>query len=236
MNDPHTSAGNGFRNLLRASSDDLPHPNQGGPDGADAGNDPLPKILQRLLGASMTMEGGQGGQGGNGNQRGFPPGLDAMLGAAGAAGAAGPEQGGQRLGRDKTQSSNRSGYAWNIAHASFALALGVCMVSMTAFNGAQFLRRDEGTATKNEVGIRFFWAFATAQLVLQSTRYFLERDRTPVTDEGWMNIIAGILPEPWRGRALLLSRYSVIYGTVVQDAMVVVFVLGCVAWWQGAVA
>ena len=118
----------------------------------------------------------------------------------------------------------------------FALSLGVYMVYMTAFNGAQFSRPDDSKGTEPGVRARFFWAFATTQLILQSTRYFLERDRGPMRTEGWMSMAAEAFPEPWRGWALLLGRYSLIWSTVVQDAMVVIFVLGCVAWCKGAFA
>lgn len=178
----------------------------------------------------MTMDGEREGQGGIGDRGGLPPGLAAMLGAVGATR---PEQ---EIGLGGEQPSNRSGYAWTIVHALSALALGIYMVFTTAFDGARFSQRDDSGVTGTEVGIRFFWAFATAQLVLQSTRYFLERDRGPARGGGWMNMVVGVFPEPWRSRALLLSRYSVIYSTIVQDAMVVVFVLGSVAWWDGAVS
>lgn len=229
LKEPHASAEDEIRRLLRGPANNTPpHPNDdGSPFGAGVDNDPFPRILQQLVGGSMAMDGGRGG---SGDQGGLPPGLAAMLGAVGNAG---PEQG---LGNGEKQPSNRSGYAWRITHALFALALGVYMVFMTAFNGARLSRRDNDGATETEVRVRFFWAFATAQLVLQSTRYFLERDRGPVRGEGWMSMVAGVFPEPWRSRTLLLSRYSVIYSTVVQDAMVVVFVLGCVTWWGGAVA
>ena len=207
------------------------HPNgDGSLFGAGFGNDPFPRILQQLVGGSVAIDGERGWQEGGGEQSGLSQGLAAMLGAVGAAV---PEPG---LAHKEKQPSSRFGYVWRVTHALFALGLGVCIVFMTAFNGTQFSRRDDEGATGTEVGVQFFWAFATAQLVLQSTRYFLERDRGPMRGEGWMNMVAGAFPEPWRGRALLLSRYSLMFSTVLQDAMVVVFVLGCVTWWEGAVA
>lgn len=188
-------------------------------------------MLQQLMGGSAVIgEGRRRGQRGGGNQGGLTPGLAAMLGGAEGAES---EQG---LGQGQRQPSDRSAYAWRVIHAFLALALGVYMVSMTAFSGARFSRRAEGGTVGNDVGVRFFWAFATTQLTLQSTRYFLERGQAPVSHGGWFGMVLGILPEPWRGWVLLLSRYSVIYSTVVQDAMVVVFVLGCAAWWVGTVA
>lgn len=178
----------------------------------------------------MPTDGQRRGQEGSGDQTGLPHGLSAMLGAVGAAG---PEQG---LGYEEKQSNNKFGSVWRMTHALFALALGVYMVYMTAFNGSQFSRPDNDRATESGLRARFFWAFATTQLILQSTRYFLEPDRGHTRAEGRMSMVAGAFPEPWRGRALLLGRYSLIWSTVVQDAMVVIFVLGGVAWWEGAIA
>lgn len=220
------------RRLLRGPTGYTPpHPNgDGSLFGAGVGNDPFPRILQQLVGGLMTPDGERPGQIGRGDQSGFPQGMATMLGTLGAAS---PEQG---LGHEEKQRNDTFRYVWRITHALFALALGVYMVVMTAFNGAQFSRRDNGGAIRAEPGVQFFWAFATAQLVLQSTRYFLERDRGPARGEGWMSMLAGAFPEPWRGRTLLLSRYSLMCTTVGQDAMVVIFVLGCVTWWGGAVA
>lgn len=222
LKDAEASAEDEIRRLLRGPVDRTPPLDDGSSQfGMNVANDLFPNVLQQLMGGSTVMEGGRG-QGGNRDQGGLPPGLAAMLGVDG------PSQG-------EKQPSNKSKYMWNIAHAFGALALGVYMVFITAFDGAQFSRWDDNRAVKAEAGVRFFWAFVTAQLVLQSSRYYLERDRGALSGEGWMNMIAGIVPEPWRSRALLFSRYSVICSTVMQDAMVVVFVLGCMAWWEGAI-
>lgn len=220
------------RRLLRGpTGNNPPHSNSDGSLlGAGVGNDSFPRILQHLVGSSMATDEGRREQRCSGDQSGLPQGLAAMLGAVGATG---PEEGPSY---EEKQSNNKFGYVWRITHALFALALGICMVSMTPFNGAQFSRWEDSEATRAELGVRFFWAFATAQLILQSTRYFLEGDQGPVRGEGWMGMVAGAFPEPWRRRTLLLSRYSLICSTVVQDAMVVIFVLGCVTWWEGAVA
>lgn len=232
MNNPPASVENDIRQLLRGPPDHAPREpdSEEGLFGPGGSNDPMTRMLQQLMGESMTVGGGRGGQGGSRHQGGLPPSLASMLGGVEGVG---PEQG---FGLGEKAQNDRSGYAWRIAHALFALGLGVYMVFMTAFNGAEFSRREDGEAVRNGVGIRFFWAFATAQLVLQSTRYFLERGGAPPRNGGWLNMAAGIFPEPWRGWALLLSRYSAIYSTVVQDAMIVVFVLGCVSWWVGEVA
>ena len=48
-------------------------------------------------------------------------------------------------------------------------------------------------------------------------------------------MVGGMLREPYRTWLMLASRYSRIWSTVVEDGMVVVFVVGLVAWWRGAV-
>lgn len=227
--EPQASTDNEVRRLLRGPiGNNPPYPNgDSNLFGAGVGNGTFPRILRQLVEGSTPKDGRRGGQEGNRDQSGLPQGLAAMLDIIGAPG---PER------SEEKQSNHKFGYIWRIMHGLFALALSVYIVFMTAFDGAQFSRLDNGRATELEVGFRFFWAFATAQLVLQSTRYFIERGQRPVGAAGWLSMVAGAFPEPWQGRALLLSRYSFICSTIVQDAMVVIFVLGCVTWWEGVVS
>lgn len=202
------------------------------------------KMLQQLMG-------GGGGEGGGGKlPAGLPPGMAAMLGGLmppSASAGGGFAQSGE-LADDK---KNDDGYLWKIVHAIFALGLGIYITAMTTFSGAKsssLLSSASSsvsgvtTTTTADVHIdevrgeevrRFFWAFATAELLLQSTRFFLEKGR--VSRSGWVGVLIGVLPEPWKGYLALGTRYGGIYTTVVQDAMAVLFVLGCVAWWKGAV-
>lgn len=176
------------------------------------------RMLQQMMGASGMPSRDEGGDGR------LPPGLAAMLGGGGAGGGA-------RL-PPLQQKSNENAYRWKILHALLALALGIYITSVTTFSGARFSQGGLRTAGVDDVGVRFFWGFATAELVLQSSRFFLERG--VVSEEGVVGFLMGILPEPWKGWVALASRYSGIYTTIMQDGMVVVFVLGCVAWWKGA--
>jgi len=77
-----------------------------------------------------------------------------------------------------------------------------------------------------------FWMFAGAELVLQGSRMVLERAEGREMG-GWVGMMGGMLPEPWRGWVRLGMRYRGIWGTVVEDGMVVVWVVGCVGWWRG---
>ena len=178
------------------------------------------KMLQQLMGAMSGAE----GQGGNG-EGGLPPGLAAMMGAGGT-GMAG-------MGGSQTKQEDTYGYLWKIAHAVFALVLGIYVTATShAFKGD--IARGGIAGAGHEGGVNVFWLFATAELVLQSSRFFLEKG-TGSQLGGWIGIVGNMLPEPWRGYVRLAARYSGIWSTVVEDGMVVVFVLGFVAWWKGAV-
>ena len=182
-------------------------------------DDPTMKMLQQLMGGIPGAD-GQGGEEG----RGLPPGLAAMLGDGGM-GTAGMGGG--------TKQEDTYGYLWRIVHAVFALVLGVYVIATShAFNGD--VSRGGIVGAGHEGGANAFWLFATAELVLQSSRFFLEK-RTGNQLGGWIGIVGNMLPEPWRGYVRLAARYSGIWSTVVEDAMVIVFILGCTAWWKGAI-
>lgn len=205
-----------IRQLLRSAPppEDAPGQQQG--EGQD---DSMVRMLQQMMGGMPGMQEGVPG--------GLPPGLGALLGEGGPNL---PDTPGQRK---RGEEEDTYGYLWKIVHAIFALLLGIYMIVMTTFNGAEFSRAEtlSGSA-EGEVGKRLFWIFATVELVLQGSRYMLEKGET--SRPGWMGMLMQVLPEPWRTYAGLVARYSGIWTTIVEDAMVVVFVLGCVAWWKGA--
>lgn len=124
-----------------------------------------------------------------------------------------------------------SAYLWRIVHAVFALALGLYIAASGTFNGSKLSRSE--SFSESDFGPRLFYIFATAEVVLQSSRYFVEKGRLQGT--GWLATIAnsGLVPQPWANYISMAGRYAVIWQTVVADAMVVVFVLGCLAWWNG---
>jgi hypothetical protein len=140
------------------------------------------------------------------------------------------------LPRDDSQHSGSAmhAYVWKALHACFAIALAIYIVVTTSFVGTRAARRQEPPAVHVAPGIsgvNFFWLFATIELLLQSTRFFLEKGRAP--QESWLGKIARLLPPPFAGYLAVSARYSVIYTMIVQDGMLIVFVLGCVAWWNG---
>jgi hypothetical protein len=131
-------------------------------------------------------------------------------------------------------------YLWRIVHAVFALSLGLYIALTTPFTGTKFERERSGFQSNlagvdgtplTTSSIHFFYMFATAEVLLQSSRFWLEKGR--VQHGGILGTIMGFLPQPWSGYLALILRYSRIWTTVSGDAMVLVFVLGVCAWLRG---
>ena len=82
-------------------------------------------------------------------------------------------------------------------------------------------------------GKRLFLIFCTAELLLQSSRYFAEKGQ--LQGNGMFAKVAnsGMVPEPWAGYVRIIGRYVAIAQTIFADAMVIIFVFGVLAWWQG---
>ncbi|MCJ1312311.1 hypothetical protein MMC25_005985 [Agyrium rufum] len=234
-----------LQDLLRFQGGPPPNGSQPGFGGGNGGppgdeDDPIMRMMQQMLG-------GLGGGGGmnpdgtpaDGQTPQLPPALAAMLGATGPGAGASSE----------SLPQNTSGNLWRIVHflAAFSLSLYILLSPShsssssgsggSSFTGTHLSRTapppSDETSMTNIISTPFFWIFATVELLLQSTRFMLEKGRP--AQGGMVGMAANFLPEPWRGRLLLVSRYAGIWSTVVEDGMVVVFVLGCVAWWQGEV-
>ncbi|KAL6717456.1 hypothetical protein ACLMJK_005371 [Lecanora helva] len=206
-----------IRALLRSA--DPQSTSQEQPQSDDS--DPMFKLLQQIMGSGSSPNTTS-----SPDTAGLPPALASLL-----SGTAPPPA---------TPSAPRYAHLWRILHALFALTLGIYIIyNSHAFTGD--VTRGGLTGAGYEGGKNVFWAFATAELVLQSSRFFWERwgkDREGEVGMGvggWMGLLGGVLPEPWKGWAGLAGRYVGIWGTVVEDGMVVVWVVGVVAWWRGAV-
>ena len=190
-------------------------------------DDPMMAMLQQMMA-------GAGGPGGAGGEQ-LPPGLANLFGGAGGGmpGAPGQEQ-------MQQQAPSSSAYLWRILHFIVSLALAIYVTLNTTFTGSKrardlsHLTYKSPLSTERNFGAQLFYWFATAEVVLQSSRYFIERGR--LTQPGLMGTLSQVLPEPWAGYLRVVGRYSVIYTTVVADAMVIVFVLGVMAWWKNGAA
>ncbi|KAK4981699.1 hypothetical protein LTR66_009778 [Elasticomyces elasticus] len=182
-----------------------------GADGAQT--DPMMQMMQQMLGGGGGV-GGAPGDPNNPNPMGdLPPFLQAMMGNQ----------------QQAQQPASGTAYIWRIVHALFSLLLALYIALTSPFNGSKFSRLASSTDIASSQ--KLFYMFATAELVLQSSRYFLEKGQ--LQGGGILATVGSVLPEPWAGYLRLVGRYSTIYTTVVADAMVIVFVLGTLAWWKG---
>ncbi|KAF2724029.1 hypothetical protein K431DRAFT_282295 [Polychaeton citri CBS 116435] len=195
-------------------------------EGGNPQEDPMVKMMQQLMGG---MPGGQGqGQGGEQNIADDPmfKMMQTMMGGPSAQGTA----------KGATAPTDGRAYVWRVVHAIFAFSLAAFVALTSTFNGTQLSRTQDvydSSHGSTAIGRNFFLIFATAELVLQTTRYFLEKGQ--LQGSGWIAKIAnsGFVPEPYAGYVRTLGRYTTIYTTIVSDAMVVVFILGALAWWRG---
>ncbi|KIW06293.1 uncharacterized protein PV09_02761 [Verruconis gallopava] len=179
-------------------------------------DDPMMAMLQQMMA-------GAGEQNRDPNAQ-IPPGLASLFGALGQ------EQ------EAAQQPPTSSAYVWRILHFVISLFLALYVTLNTTFTGSKRARELSSLtytaplSLERNFSTQLFYLFATAEVVLQSSRYFIEKGR--LTQSGIMGTLSQVLPEPWAGYVRVVGRYSVIYTTVVADAMVVVFVLGVMAWWK----
>lgn len=184
------------------------------------------EMLRQMLAATSTPPSGlaAGQQGPELDD----PLLRMMQQLMGGAGGAGGDAFASMLGGQETlQAENNGDYLWRIIHAVFSVGLGLYAALNVTFQGTELSRSQY---PGDGLTLKLFWMFATTELVLQSTRYFVDRGKLPVS--GLLSSIGQILPEPYANYVRIFNRYSIIYTTLMTDAMVLIFVLGCVAWWN----
>jgi hypothetical protein len=187
-------------------------------------------MLQQMMGGGSTPfgPGGAPQQGGNASAPGIAQIFQAMQGGT-------PQE---------PPASDRSAQIWAVVHAVFSIFLSFYILLQTPFTGSKISRTgippsklDKGNWTLDsspgEAFKHFFYLFATFEVLLQTTRFFMEKGQ--LQGSGMLRTISQVLPEPWAGYVRLVGRYAVIWQTVVSDAMVVVFVLGAACWWNGGV-
>jgi GET complex subunit GET2 len=161
-----------------------------------------------------------GGAGGPGGLPGFPPG-GAFPGMSGFPGQ-----------QQQVQKPDPYTSLWRVLHAVVALGLGLYIAVLTPFTGTKAERdADALSDEENEHRKRlFFWVFATAESLLLSTRFFLDKGRTPPAGIAWT--IIGYLPQPFAGYAGHALRYGGMFATVRADILACMFVLGVCSWWR----
>lgn len=192
---------------------------QGGGGGSD---DPMVQMMQQLAG----LTGGPGNApptDPNQPPGDLPPFLQALLNA-------------EQTEREAAKTPPTGGASvWRIVHAVFAGALAIYVALSSAFTGTEHARHTSVYAPAAGAGPRLFVLFASAELLLQSTRFFLERGQ--LSGSGTLATVAnsGLVPEPYAQYVRTLGRYAGIAQTILSDAMVIVFVCGAWAWWNGTV-
>ena len=187
-------------------------------------DDQMMQMMQQMMG---SLGGGAGGnESGAGGMPQIPPALQAMLG--------GKPPGSAQQDQAAAVAEAGSSYLWKIVHAVFAFSLAVYIALNSTFNGTQISRVQSAAAPEGTTGVgpQLFIIFTSVELVLQSSRYFLERGQ--LQGGGMLATVAnsGFIPEPYNHYVRVLGRYITIAQTIFADAMVVVFVLGCLAWWH----
>ena len=192
-------------------------------DGQDAD---LMRIMTQLLGGAG---GGGAGAGAGPNPFGFPP-------------AAGGAQ--TQPGTTTTATPARGVSIWSILHLLLAVSLGLTIALTTPFTGSKSSRDRAAAAAAGSLaeqlapdaaGSNFFWAFATAEAVLLTTRHVVERERSrlPGGGSGLLGMVVGFLPAGVRAKVEMAVRYGEVLGAVRRDLLVCLFVLGGVGWWRG---
>ncbi|KAH0494362.1 hypothetical protein TgHK011_000983 [Trichoderma gracile] len=128
---------------------------------------------------------------------------------------------------------------WRLIHALVALGLGFFFVLTTNFHGSKIERErtalayDQKEDVDSEIERRkslFFWTFATAEVLLLSTRFFLDKRSTNAS--GFVATAISYLPQPYRGYIEVGQRYVQIFSAVRTDILTCIFVLGVVSWWS----
>ncbi|KAK4555670.1 hypothetical protein LTR86_007423 [Recurvomyces mirabilis] len=192
---------------------------QGGQGGQGGGEeDPMMRMMQQLTGM-------MGGNAQNPNDPNQPPqipaALSALMGGGGQQQAKAPETG--------------SAYLWRVVHAVFAFTLAIYITLTSTFNGTKLGRAQSVYSDESTYGLgpRLFIIFTSAELLLQSSRFFLEKGQ--LQGNGMLATVAnsGFVPEPYAQYVRTAGRYVGIAQTIFSDAMVVVFVFGVLAWWRG---
>ena len=204
-----------------------------GPDQPDAGpnpgDDPMLSMLRSILGGPNSVNpGGMPGAGGFP----FPSGTGPGPGLNTFANPAGPPS----TTPTATTAVLPDQYAslWRLLHTIVALGLGLYISLWTSFSGTKterdLQRRAHNEAEAAESARRFFYAFATTEAVLLTTRYFMDRGRASATGSGMLGTLVGFLPPPFKGYVEIGIRYAQIFGTVRNDVLVCIFVLGVCSW------
>lgn len=187
-----------------------------------ADEDPMSYIVQQMMGSfGGNILNGPGSD--SRNDSGIPPGRAARVSGGADSANTGPTPGQQNGPLESTSNSR-----WTFLHFIVFLSLAIYVLSTFPFTDSYLIRTHSSPFVHGSRSGYVFWLFSTVELSLQSTREFLKRGRALPT--GTLGTMAGFLPQPWKEYVLVVGLYSRILMTVVQDAMLVVFIMGAWSW------
>ncbi|KAH7154972.1 hypothetical protein B0J13DRAFT_618460 [Dactylonectria estremocensis] len=212
----------------RANTPGQPSPGVGTPTPGNLDEDPMMKMMSQLMSGAGLPQG-----------EGSPfAGMPGMPGAG-----ANPFQ-------PQPAPSSTAVNIWRLLHALVALGLGLYIVLLTPFSGTKIEREraslpimtleDPFTTPADAVDVAseleqrkrlFFWTFATAETLLLTTRFFLDKRGPQPT--GVVGTALGFVPQPWKGYIEIAMRYAGIFTTVRGDMLACIFVLGACSWYRG---
>lgn len=190
-----------------------------------AQEDPIMKMM------SQMMSGGMPGADGQNPFAGTP--LDGLFASAGAGAGGMP---GNPFAQAQQAVAQKTTNLWRILHAVFAIGLGLYLALSTTFTGTSEEREFGtiestgafGARSVDETKAYFFYLFTSIEVILLTSRIFLEKNRAPPT--GWIWTASGFLPSHIQGYLKQALQYGRILSTIRSDALVCVFVMGVCAW------
>lgn len=172
-----------------------------------------------------------GGEGANGAEDPMMAMMQQMLGGAGAAGAQLPSFPGMPpMGLPGQQASGAVvdpyAYLWRLVHALFAIGLGVYITLTVSFTGSKLAREESALLDVGYIK-QLFWM---GEAILLGRFFFKGNQGSTVG--GIIGTILPMIPRPYGGYIRWIMRYSSILRTIWGDALMVVFTLGAISWWN----
>ncbi|KAK7948344.1 uncharacterized protein PG986_009230 [Apiospora aurea] len=200
----------------------MPLPMPPGMEGME--NDPMMQMLQSMMAGGGAPGGGANPFAGTG--------MESLLGGLGGMGGMGAGAGDPNMQQAAHAVADKTANIWRIIHAVFALALGVYVALSTTFTGLKSERdmlalHDTDEDMRKSASV-FFYLFSSVEAILLTSRYFLDKHRSPPSGIAWT--LVGFLPSPLSSTIRDALRYGQMFSTVRNDALVCVFVLGVCCW------
>lgn len=117
-------------------------------------------------------------------------------------------------------------YLWRLVHALFAIGLGVYISMTVSFTGTKLAREESALLDVGYIK-QLFW-MGEAMLL---GRFLFKSDQAS-GGEGMIGMILPMIPQPYGGYIRWIMRYSSILRSISGDALLVVFTLGAMSWWN----